>query len=91
MVNVREEKIVLSFVRKEEIPFRERTDLSKVRWESTKPLESLDYLYLVIFWFWFNRTVILFIVLDFTLSCDYCFESGLVRNKVLCSFLIDWI
>ena len=30
-----------------------------------------------------------FIVLDFTLSCDYCFESGLVRNKVLCSFLID--
>ena len=33
----------VEFVRKEVIPFRERTDLSKVRWESTKPLESLDY------------------------------------------------
>ena len=37
-------KNCVEFVRKEVIPFRERTDLSKVRWESTKPLESLDYL-----------------------------------------------
>ena len=60
-------KIVLSFVRKEEIPLRERTDLSKVRWESTKPLESLDYLYFVISLIWFNRTVIvLWSVLLFT-------------------------
>ena len=49
---------MLSFVRKEEIPLRERTDLSKVRWESTKPLESLDYLYFDISLIWFNRTVI---------------------------------
>ena len=42
MVNVGYENCV-EFVRKEVIPFRERTDLSKVRWESTKPLESLDY------------------------------------------------
>ena len=48
----------VEFVRKEVIPFRERTDLSKVRWESTKPLESLDYLYFDISLIWFNRTVI---------------------------------